>query len=90
MDTIRSSIIAEQENLLKLERTSWEEKLKEVERLHREELERVKSKGKNRDTAEQQIMFNEALKKAVDEKDNAVKALEEKSKLFNDEVSKHS
>ncbi len=47
----------------------------------------MKSKGKNRDTAEQQIMFNEALKKAVDEKDNAVKALEEKSKLFNDEVS---
>ncbi len=87
IESIRSTILAEHEAMLRQERTLHEERVRVLHTQHEEELERVRSEERNRETAEQQVKFNEGLKKAVDEREKAVKALEDKTRHFKEEVN---
>ncbi len=55
---------AEHDSILRSERARFEERMEAAREEHRAEVERVKNRERNRETAGQQVAFNEALKKA--------------------------
>ena len=63
LDSIRSAIAQEYENNLRAERSKWERQMLQLRDDHEQALTEIKSKHKLRDSAEHQIMFNEALAK---------------------------
>ena len=63
LDSIRSAIAQEYENNLRAERSKWERQMLQLRDDHEHALTEIKSKHKLRDSAEHQIMFNEALAK---------------------------
>ncbi len=71
IESIRSSIAAEYETNLRLERERHEQQVEQMRREHAEQLETAKL----RETAGQQVKFNEALKKAVEQKDKELDLL---------------
>ena len=78
LDSIRSAIAQEYENNLRAERSKWERQMLQLRDDHEQALAEIKSKHKLRDSAEHQIMFNEALAKlktSNSDKDNEIMQL---------------
>ncbi len=80
LDNIRASIKAEYDARLKQERANWEAELKEL----KQAAESNGSGGnkKNKDTAELQISFNEALKRAMSAKEAELEKLRDENRLL--------
>ena len=79
MESIRSAIALEYDNNLRAERSKWERQMVQLRDDHEQALDEIKSKHKLRDSAEQQVLFNEALAKLKDsntDKDKEIKKLE--------------
>ena len=79
MESIRSAIALEYDNNLRAERSKWERQMVQLRDDHEQALIEIKSKQKLRDSAEQQVLFNEALAKLKDSnngKDKEIKKLE--------------
>ena len=84
VDSIKSAIAQEYENNLRAERSRWERQMVQLRDDHEQAISEIKSKQKLKDSAEQQILFNEALatlKKSNSEKDNEIKRLESELQL---------
>ena len=78
MDGIRTALCQEYENNLRAERSKWERQMVQLRDDHEQALAEIKSKQKLRDSAEQQVLFNEALAKLKEEnteKDSEIKQL---------------
>ena len=78
VDGIRAALYQEYENNLRAERSKWERQMVQLRDDHEQALAEIKSKQKLRDSAEQQVLFNEALAKLKEEnteKDNEIKKL---------------
>jgi len=71
----RSTWLAERERLNK-EIELYQQQLRDKEILFSKEKEEIKKSEKLRNGAEKQVMFNEAIRKAVDEKDRQIEELE--------------
>lgn len=78
IDSIRSAINLEYEQNLKFEQSKWERQIDELKIEHEQSLVEVMSRERIRDTAEQQVLFNEALSKAMEEKETQLQVLQEK------------
>ena len=79
VESIRSAIALEYDNNLRAERSKWERQMVQLRDDHEQALDEIKSKHKLRDSAEQQVLFNEALAKLKDsntDKDKEIKKLE--------------
>jgi len=77
VDNIRSAIKLEYENSLKMEQNKWERQIQELKEEHEQSLVEMMSREKIRDIADQQVMFNEALNKAMEEKNRQVQELQD-------------
>jgi len=78
VDGIRTALCQEYENNLRAERSKWERQMVQLRDDHEQALAEIKSKLKLRDSAEQQVLFNEALAKLKEEnteKDSEIKQL---------------
>merc|ERR550532_239297 len=78
VDGIRTALYQEYENNLRAERSKWERQMLQLRDDHEQALAEIKSKHKLRDSAEHQIMFNEALatlKTSNSDKDNEIMQL---------------
>ena len=79
IESIRSAIALEYDKNLRAERSKWERQMVQLRDDHDQALIEIKSKQKLRDSAEQQVLFNEALAKLKDSncgKDKEIKKLE--------------
>ena len=86
IETIRNSIIADYEAKLQAERQRWESKIELIQQQHGEALEQVRSKEKSRGIGEQQVKFNEALKKAMAEKDKELAGVIRRNQSLQDSL----
>merc|ERR1712062_415334 len=77
VDNIRSAIKLEYENSLKMEQGKWDRQIQELKEEHEQSLVEMMSREKIRDIADQQVMFNEALNKAMEEKNRQVQELQD-------------
>ena len=75
IETIRSAIKADYETILNLERVKWEKQMQELKEEHEQNLVESMSRERIRDVADQQVIFNEALSKAMEEKNKEVEVL---------------
>ena len=82
VDNIRSAIKLEYENSLKVEQNRWERQMQQLKEEHEQTLVEMMSREKIRDIADQQVMFNEALNKAMEEKNRQVQDLQDKLTLL--------
>lgn len=82
IETIRNAIKLEYENNLKSEQAKWERQIQQLKEEHEQTLVETMSREKIRDTAEQQIVFNEALNKAMEDKNKQVEQLQEELHQF--------
>lgn len=80
--SIRSAMAIELENALRAERSKFQIQLQQLHDEHQQEIAELSSKDRLQSTAEQQVKFNEALKKAIDEKEALIVELEAKNKLL--------
>lgn len=78
----------EYETNLKAEQAHWERQLQQLKEEHEQTLVEMMSREKIRDIADQQVMFNEALNKAMDEKNKQMQNLIEAKTKLEDELSK--
>merc|ERR1719219_1288195 len=90
VDNIRSAIKLEYENSLKVEQNKWERKIQQLKEEHEQTLVEMMSREKIRDIADQQVMFNEALNKAMDEKNKQIQDLLDSKVKLEDELTKIS
>merc|ERR1719225_742490 len=82
VDNIRSAIKLEYENSLKVEQNRRERQIQQLKEEHEQTLVEMMSREKIRDIADQQVMFNEALNKAMEEKNRQVQELQDKLTLL--------
>lgn len=87
VENIRSALVAEFETNLRSERSKFQLQLQQVRDEHQQQLMELASKGKLRSTAEQQVMFNEVLKKAMDEKNAKIEELSKANKAHEEVVA---
>ncbi len=90
MDSIRSAIASEYEISLRAERSKMELQLEQLKREHTEAVEALRSRDRVRETAEKQVAFNEALKRALEERDVELEQLRlqlEEERLNNNNAS---
>ena len=90
VDNIRSAIKLEYENSLKVEQNRWERQIQQLKEEHEQTLVEMMSREKIRDIADQQVMFNEALNKAMEEKNRQVQELQDKLTLANNSADKNN
>jgi hypothetical protein len=87
MTDIRSAMAVELENALRAERSKFQLQLQQLHEEHQQQISELSSRDRLQSTAEQQVMFNEALKKAIDEKEAKIVELESKLKLQAQQIS---
>merc|ERR1719266_3272538 len=87
IESIRSAIKLEYENELRAEKSKWERQVQELKEEHEQALVEMMSREKIRDIAEQQVMFNEALNKAMEEKNKKMNILVEANALLEEKLS---
>ena len=61
---------------MKGEQAKWAKQMQELKEEHEQNLVEMMSREKIRDIAEQQVLFNEALNKAMEEKDRKIQELQ--------------
>ena len=76
IENIRGAIKLEYDNNLKGEQAKWAKQMQELKEEHEQNLVEMMSREKIRDIAEQQVLFNEALNKAMEEKDRKIQELQ--------------
>ena len=88
IESIRHTMQVEFETNLRMEREKWETRLEQMNREHQDAMEQLKTKDRVKDTASQQVIFNEAMKKVVMEKDRQVDQVREELKEAEERASK--
>ena len=62
----------EYQNMLRSERAKWEQQVRQMQDDHEQAILELKTRNHIKDVAEQQVKFNEALAKAINEKDKEI------------------
>lgn len=86
IDNIRSALVQEYDVNLRVEKSKWERQMMQMKEEHEQALVEIMSREKIRETAEHQVLFNEALKKAMDERDKQLDQVKQANRELEDKL----